>query len=120
MEFSGKKPIYLEIADYICEKILSGSIKQGDKIPSIRDLAVEMEVNPNTIIRSYSFLQTRGIIFNRRGLGYFVEENGRSVAELSKKKEFIENDLPHVFRIMDMLDIDLETFGKIYLEYKNR
>ena len=75
MDFPGDKPIYLQIAKIIMENILSETCKGGEKIPSVRELAVTSEVNPNTIMRTYSFLQDADIIINKRGIGYFIAED---------------------------------------------
>ena len=72
MEFDQHKPIYLQIADAICERILTGQWPEGDRIPSVRECGVSLEVNPNTVARSYDELSTEGIIHNKRGIGYFV------------------------------------------------
>ena len=70
MEFTQPQAIYLQIGDYICENILRRSWHGGDRIPSIRELAMDVQVNPNTVTRTYAYLQDQGIIFNRRGIGY--------------------------------------------------
>ena len=79
MEFDQHKPIYLQIADAICERILTGQWPEGDRIPSVRECGVSLEVNPNTVARSYDELSTEGIIHNKRGIGYFVSPGAKSV-----------------------------------------
>ena len=76
MEFRDKQAIYLQIADHFCENILLEKWKPGDRIPSVREMAVNMEVNPNTVMRTFTYLQDKEIIFNKRGIGYFVSEDG--------------------------------------------
>ncbi len=114
MDFQNKKAIYLQIADYVCEQILLNQWKESDKIPSIRDLAIDLEVNPNTVMRTYAFLQDKNIIEMQRGIGYFVAEKARKQALEFKKEEFLTSDLPSVFRSMELLDIDLEDIGQLY------
>jgi len=80
MEFNQNKPIYLQIADGILEKILSSELKEGDRILSVRELGAELGVNPNTVMRSYEKLTLDGIIYNQRGIGYFVADGARSAA----------------------------------------
>ena len=80
MEFNQNKPIYLQIADGISEKILSGELREGDRILSVRELGAELGVNPNTAMRSYEKLTADGIIYNQRGIGYFVSVGARAVA----------------------------------------
>ena len=74
MEFIGQKAIYLQIVDYICEQILKKEKQEGDRIASIRELAVSIEVNPNTVVRSYAYLEEHQIIVKQRGVGYFIAE----------------------------------------------
>ena len=81
MGFNEPNGIYLQIADQIRERILRGEWKTGERIPSIRELAVELGVNPNTVTRSYQRLLERELISNRRGRGYFVSENAAERAE---------------------------------------
>jgi GntR family transcriptional regulator len=76
MEFGDNNAIYLQIADHFCENILLQKWNPGDRIPSVREMAVSIEVNPNTVMRTFNYLQDKGIIFNKRGIGYFVTEDG--------------------------------------------
>ncbi len=119
MEFNDKQAIYLQIADYFCERILKRHWKAGEKIPSIRDIAVQLEVNPNTAFRTYNFLQDKGIIFNKRGIGYFVADNGYVKTMEFKKENFIQEELPRVFQTMDMLKMNTRDLEKQYDKYKN-
>ena len=118
MEFKEKKSIYVQIADYICENILKGKWSPGDRIPSVREFAVEIEVNPNTVMRSYSHLQEEEIIFNKRGIGYFVSEDSVEKIMNVKKDEFVKNELPYFFKVIDMLNIDFESLKLMYEDYK--
>ena len=72
MEFNDNRPIYLQIYDNICEQILTGALKPDERIMSVRDYGAEIGVNPNTVMRSYERLTSEGIIYNRRGIGYFI------------------------------------------------
>jgi DNA-binding transcriptional regulator YhcF (GntR family) len=114
MEFNEKQAIYLQIADYFIENILLKKWKEEDRIPSIREMAVQLEVNPNTVTRTYNYLQEKGIIYNKRGIGYFVAENGYRKARDLKKQEFINHDMPVFFRKMELLDLDLEELRQLY------
>lgn len=108
MEFKDKQSIYLQIADYICEQIMLGKWPANERIPSVRDLAVTMEVNPNTVMRTYEFLQGKDIIFNKRGIGYFAEEKAADRITAYRKERFLENELPEFFRTLYLLDISLD------------
>lgn len=118
MEFKGTQPIYLQIADIICEKILIGEWKEGDRIPSVRELAASVEVNPNTVMRTFSFLQEKNIISNQRGIGFFVDNNGNAKAKNYMLENFINNDLKNTFKYMDLLNIDINEIKNLYNEYK--
>lgn len=110
MEFREKQSIYLQIAEYVCEQILLKNWLPGNKILSIRDLAIAMEVTPNTIQRTYDFLTLKQIIINRRGVGYFVEEEGIDRVLNFRKEQFIENELPVIFKNMYLLNLSTEEF----------
>jgi len=118
MEFKNNKGIFLQIADSISEKVMEGKYAPGEKIPSVRDLATEMGVNPNTVMRTYSELQTRGIIENKRGLGFYVTTDAIRIIHQWKKKEFFENDLPLILRQTRMLDIKFDDL-KPYFDNVN-
>jgi DNA-binding transcriptional regulator YhcF (GntR family) len=117
MNFKDKQAIYLQIAGYVLEQILLGEITIGSKMPSIRDLAVQIEVNPNTVQRTYDFLQQKEIISTKRGIGYFVNDNAREKIIEFKKEQFISDELPIVFRNLHLLDIDFDELKKRYLTY---
>ena len=118
MEFNENQAIYLQIADYFCENILQRKWQKGEKIPSIREIAVKVEVNPNTAMRTYNYLQEKGIIFNKRGIGYFVSDDGYGKTLELKKEQFINEDLPQMFRLFDLLQFSFDDLKKYYDEYK--
>ena len=74
MEFRKQKSIYHQIADLLSDRILASEWKQGERMASVRDVAEQLSVNPNTVLRAFDLLQESGIIFNRRGVGYFVAD----------------------------------------------
>lgn len=116
MEFRETQAIYLQIADYICEAILKEKWQGGARIPSVRELAVSMEVNPNTAMRTFNYLQEKGIIYNKRGIGYFITEDGKEKTMDLKKQEFIEEEIPRFIRTMKLLGIDIPQLEKFYSE----
>ena len=115
MEFKNTKGIFLQIADSISERVMEGKYPPGEKIPSVRDLAAEMGVNPNTVMRTYSELQSRGIIDNKRGVGYYVSSEAVEIIRKWKRKEFFEMELPLIVKQTRILDITLEEL-KPYFE----
>ena len=106
MEFNGNKSIYLQICDAICEQILSGSLKPDERIPSVREYGAEIGVNPNTVMRSYEKLTGEGIIYNRRGIGYFISPDAQKIVMETQKEEFLKNELPQILKRMKLLGID--------------
>jgi len=118
MEFKETQAIYRQIADYVCNNILEQNWPEEDRIPSIRELAVATEVNPNTVMRTYTYLQNQGIIYNERGIGYFVASDASAKIAAIKREEFMTNDLPELFRKMDLLGIGVEEIERRYRIYK--
>ena len=117
MEFRDKQAIYLQIAEYVCEQILLNKWPLGEKILSIRDLAVAMEVNPNTVHRAYDFLQQQDIIVNKRGIGYFVEEEAMNRITAFRKQLFIDNELPVFFKNLYLLKLDFKEIKQLYDQF---
>jgi GntR family transcriptional regulator len=117
MEFRDNEAIYLQIAAFVCDNILTGKWPAGQKILSVRDLAVALEVNPNTVMRSYEFLQGLEIIYNKRGLGLFVAENGFEKVKSYRKQNFVKEYLPDLFKNIFLLDISMEEIRKQYEDF---
>ena len=117
MEFNENQPIYLQIADHFCENILQRKWIPGDRIPSVREIAVSIEVNPNTVMRTFTYLQDQGIIFNKRGIGYFVSDDGYSKTRSHRKEEFVKHELPEMFKTMSLLNLTMEDIMKYHKEY---
>ena len=117
MNFKESKSIYLQIADRICDEILQGQYKEEERIPSVREYAAMVEVNANTVVRSFDYLQGQDIIYNKRGLGYFVAPGGRERILELRKAVFLRDELPEFFRQLEMLDIPLSDVEKMYQDY---
>ena len=118
MEFRDNEAIYLQIAAYVSENILLGKWPAEQKILSVRDLAVELEVNPNTVMRSYEFLQNIGAIYNKRGLGLYVAADGCEKVKAYRRERFIQQDLPVFFRNIYLLDIEPADLQQWYEKFK--
>ena len=110
MEFRDNKPIYLQISDVICEKILSGELKAEDRLMSVREYGALIGVNPNTMMRTYEKLTDDGVIYNKRGIGYFVCPDARKTVLANERKSFMENELPAILKRIQLLEIDTEIF----------
>lgn len=110
--------IYLQIVDYVCEKILLEEWRPEEKIPSIRELAVQLEVNPNTIARTYDFLKQLDIIYDKRGIGYFISPDALKNTTDYLRQEFTKKELPNIFRIMYLLDVQIEDLKTRFETFK--
>ena len=114
MDFNNQQPIYLQIAELICEKILLKTFREEERIPSVREMAVQLEVNPNTVMRTYEFLQGKDIINNKRGVGYFVSADGIAKATDLRRSAFLGSELPKMFRTAQLLGIPVEELQEQY------
>lgn len=118
MEFTKKQAIYLQIADHICEQILQQQLNVGDKIASIREMAVIIEVNPNTVARAYAYLEDKKIIATERGIGYFVSSDALKIVKQLKKGSLLSHELPSLFKAMDLLNLSFKDLQKMYQKYQ--
>ncbi len=115
MEFSEPKGIYHQIADQIRDRILQREWQAGERIPSIRELAIDLGVNPNTVTKSYQALMDREIIENQRGRGYFVSANATATILDEMKAELVRDELPRLFRAMRVLDIGIDELAEYFV-----
>ncbi|MCR8556272.1 GntR family transcriptional regulator [Mucilaginibacter sp. BJC16-A38] len=119
MEFKDNEAIYLQIAAYVCDNILLDKWPPEQKIPSVRDLAIELEVNPNTVMRSYEFLQKQEVVYNKRGLGLFVAADGYETVKRLRKENFLAQNLPELFKNMYLLDISAKEIEERFESFKS-
>lgn len=119
MDFNNSKPIYLQLVDYFYENILVRKWQEGERIPSVREVAIMVEVNPNTAIRAFNHLQELEVIYNKRGIGYFVAKNGYDKVLEIKRNEFKDVILPDVFKKMRLLDVNFEEVKSLYDQHSN-
>ncbi|MGI4743621.1 MAG: GntR family transcriptional regulator [Janthinobacterium lividum] len=118
MEFSDNEAIYLQIASYVGEQVLRQQWPPDQKIPSVRELAAELQVNPNTVMRTYELLQSQGIVYNRRGLGLFVAPAGATQVRAHRRERFLQQELPAFFNTISLLDIGLAELAQRYEAFK--
>ncbi|WP_199535524.1 GntR family transcriptional regulator [Rhodohalobacter sp. SW132] len=114
MEYSEDRPIYMQITDHFCDQILNKEWSAGERIPSVREMAVKMEVNPNTAIRAYHYLQDENVLYNERGVGYFVSDKAYELVLDLKREEFIREKLPVFYRDMRQLGISPFDLKSLY------
>jgi GntR family transcriptional regulator len=117
MEFRDNEPIYLQIAAFVSQQILLGKWQAEQKIPSVRDLAIELQVNLNTVLRAYEFLEGQGVIYIKRGLGNFVAADGLGKAKAYRKERFVQQDLPVFFTNVYLLGISQEEIMERYGQF---
>lgn len=119
MEFKNSKSIFQQIGDTICEKILNNEYPPEYKLPSVREMAAEIGVNPNTVMRSYSELQSSGIISNKRGIGFFVNDKSADIILENRKTEFYAQDLPEFLKQIELLHLNKKEIESITNQLKN-
>ena len=105
IKFSENKAIYLQIAERICEDIILGTYTEAGRIPSVREYAQMIEVSANTVARSFDYLQQRGVLLNRRGVGLFVADNAVEVIKRMRREVFLAEELDPFMRQAVLLDI---------------
>ena len=114
MTFTNEKAIFLQMADRLCDEILAGIYRGDDRIPSVREYAVMLGVNTNTAVKTYELLAREGVIYNRRGMGYYVSPDARQQILERRRAEFREQTLPELFRQMRLLDIDIAEIDRAW------
>ena len=114
MIFTNDKPIYIQMADRLMDEILADKYKDDYRIPSVREYAVLLEVNTNTAVKAYDELSRANIIYNKRGLGYFVTPGAKKQILKERKRAFMKERLPELFRQMQLLGITLEDVKVAY------
>lgn len=120
MQFREPLAIYQQIGDQLCQDILERRWRPGERLPSVRELAVEIAVNPNTVVRSYAALEQAGIIRKQRGVGYFVSDDAEGIIREQHRAAFLNEKLPVLFQAMDILDIDLDEIAERYRHHQRQ
>ena len=117
MKYKTDKPIYLQIVDYICSQIIQDKWDINNRTPSVRELSILLAVNPNTVVRAFENIEQLGIVYNKRGIGFFIEEDAKEKIDKLYKEEFFQENLPELFEKMKILKISVEEIAKAYEEY---
>lgn len=117
MIFRDNQSIYLQIAERICDEILENKYPPGERVPSIREYAAMVEVNANTVVRSYEWLQQQEIIYNKRGIGYYVSPEGKNKIRQLRREKFFNEELKVFFNRLYTLDITIEEIDTRYAQY---
>lgn len=116
MDFSPNKPIYRQIIDYGFGRILTAQWVPGERVPSVRELSVELSVNSHTVLKAYEYLQAEGIIVARRGMGFYLATDALERVNHARREEFFDTTLKEVFKDMKLLNISIEEVVRHYRE----
>lgn len=117
MEFSENKPIYLQITDRIMDSIIEKEFTADDRLPSVREYAAMVEVNANTVMRSYDWLQQQKIIYNKRGIGFFVADDAINKILSMRREIFFKEEAAYFFRRLSSFGITPEELKELYKKY---
>ncbi len=109
MDFKTDKPIYRQIVDYCFACILTRKWLPGEKVPSVREMALQMAVNTHTVIKAFDFLQDAGVIYPKRGMGFFLADDAESQVDRIRREQFFSETINHLFSEMDMLGISMDS-----------
>lgn len=118
MKFDDNRPIYLQICDWVCGRILRKEWPEGERIPSVRELGALLQVNPNTVMRAYEKLQAQQIIYNQRGIGYFVAADAVRSTLREQRAGFLAGELPRLFDRMLLLSVGIDEVAALFNEYR--
>ena len=108
MQFTEEKPIWRQIYELIAMRVLSGQWPEGERVASVREMAASVGVNPNTVMRSYEKLEADGIIYNRRGIGFFVSEGAKEHIRQLERQKFMDEELPKLRERLQLLGLMIE------------
>lgn len=107
----------MQLCDKLCDDIIAGVYNEESRIPSVREFAAMVEVNANTVVRSYDYLQQQELINNKRGIGYFVTIGARQRIITERGKKFMEEELNKSFKQLSMMHITPDELRELYAKY---
>ena len=108
LEWSDNQPIYRQLRDRVVAMILDGVLKEGDPLPSVRNVAAEYRVNPLTVLKGYQQLVDDELVEKRRGLGMFVKQGARKVLLHGERQKFLSEEWPRVYETIQRLGLMAE------------
>jgi GntR family transcriptional regulator len=109
MTWNDSTPIYRQLRDRVVAMILDGVLKQGDALPSVRQVAADFQINPITVSKGYQELVDEGLVEKRRGLGMYVTEGARAALLKSERDRFLNEEWPTLFARLERMGLDLNT-----------
>lgn len=108
-DFHASQPIFVQIRQRLIEMILRGAVKESDPLPSVRQIAAELSVNPLTVTKAFEALVDIGVVEKRRGLGMFVTQGARDKLLTHERDKFLKEDWPRILTQIKALDLDPKT-----------
>ena len=111
------KAIYLQIADRICDEVMTGTVEEGARIPSVREYAASLQVNANTVMRSYDHLTQEGVLFNKRGIGFFIAADACRRITAMRHASFFNGEIQEFFRHLRLLGVSPDELKERYVKY---
>lgn len=118
MQFYNTQPIWAQIYELLLTHIADGEWCEEERVASVRELGATLAVNPNTVMRAYERATDEQLIYNRRGIGYFVSVGARERAATLLRERFEREQLPSIFRSMQRVGITAEEFVSLYKNYQ--
>jgi len=107
-DFHSSQPIFVQIRQRLIEMILRGQAREGEALPSERQIAADLSVNPLTVTKAYDALVEIGVVEKRRGLGMFVKEGAREELLAHERRQFLKEDWPRIAARIRALELDLK------------
>ena len=104
-EWNENQPIYRQLRDRVVAMILDGVLKEGDPLPSVRNVAAEYRVNPLTVLKGYQQLVDEGLVESRRGLGMFINTGARALLLEGERRKFLEEEWPRISETIERLGL---------------
>lgn len=107
-EWNDNQPIYRQLRDRVVAMILDGVLKEGDPLPSVRNVAAEYRVNPLTVLKGYQELVDEGLVETRRGLGMFINNGARTLLLKGERQKFLDEEWPRIYATIERLGLKPE------------
>src|SRR5438094_5319357 len=104
-EWNDSQPIYRQLRDRVVAMILDGVLKEGDPLPSVRNVAADYRVNPLTVLKGYQELVDEQLVESKRGLGMFVKPGARDLLMGNERQKFLEEHWPQVYATIERLGL---------------
>ncbi len=114
MNFKDGQPIFVQIAERLGDEIVSRTYRPESRVPGVREYAALLEVNVNTVVKAYELLARQGIIYSKRGMGYYVAPDAPELVRRERRNDFRQHTLPQVFRQMRLLGIGMDEVVQAY------